>query len=198
MWGALSFASACVSSCVCVCVRIRERRRESLTVYLCVSISSAAVFSPLFGQLYELGFACAYKSQMKGTEDEMIYSRRLKRAHHQITRALKSKMLLIIDQSNTLTMNAKKPKRFSSCPLRAQSSRFIQKPFPYTTLSSSLLFYGCYVGPGTLLKLWDLDPFYSSVYLFERRIQIFMPCLMKASFKCHNVIWDIEPSWRTA
>lgn len=72
-----------------------------MTVYLCVSISSAAVFSPLFGQLYELGFACAYKSQMKGSEDEMIYSRRLKRAHHQITRALKSKMLLIIDQSNT-------------------------------------------------------------------------------------------------
>lgn len=48
---------------------------------------------------------------MKGSEDEMIYSRRLKRAHRQITRALKSKMLLIIDQSNRLTMNAKKPKK---------------------------------------------------------------------------------------
>lgn len=178
-----------------VCVWDRERRRESLTVYLCVSISSAAVFSPLFGQLYELGFACAYKSQMKGSEDEMIYSRRLKRAHHQITRALKPKMLLIIDQSNTLTMNAKNPKRFSSCPLRAQSSRFIQK---WTQLPFLLLFYGCSVGPGTLLKLWDLDPFYSSVYSFERRIQIFMPCLMKASFQCHNVIWDTEPSWHTA
>lgn len=94
-------------------------------------------FSPFFGQLYELGFACAYKSQMKGSEDEMIYSRRLKRAHHQITRTLKSKMLLIIDQSNTLTMNAKKPKSISSCPLPTQSSCFIQKwtqLFPYTTL----------------------------------------------------------------
>ena len=52
--------------------------------------------------------ACAYKSQMKGSEDEMSCPRRLKWTHRRIKRTLKSKILVIIDQSNRLAVEAEK------------------------------------------------------------------------------------------
>lgn len=51
---------------------------------------------------------CTYKSQMKGSEDEMSCPRQLKWTHRQIKRTLKSKILVIIDQSNRLAVDAEK------------------------------------------------------------------------------------------